>query len=257
MPKRTNGVRGGSTKRGDITLDETKDHELRSTNSLDPSHGSIEGPPHPAAAVLASSSGALQRLADIAQYLESSFNYDINMVEDSYGAEMGRENEIRRLNQALKTLTYVKNEEMDNFRRENEVLKAGYEACERERETCQTIQAELRARHSKAEADREEVYKQKLQDEKAKRQKYVKTKTAEIEAGSKEKVDDLEKRNEQLSATNEELEQRLSDSKKKLETKKTRHARMEKILEEDNKKLTAELKQIKSEFPVEWQPVEY
>jgi len=256
MPKRMNGVHGGSTKRKDITSNEAKDQELRSPNSLDPSHSNTEGPRNPAA-VLASSNGALQRLADIAQYFESSFTYDINVVEGAYGTEMDRENEIQRLNETVETLTYVKSEEMDNLRRENEELKAGQEACERERETCQTMGAELEARHAKAEAGREEEYKRKLQDEKAKFQKSMRAKKAEIEAESKEKVEELEKQNKKLSTTNEELKQRLSKAENRLETKKIRHARVEKSLEEDNKKLTAELKQVKSEFPVEGQPVEY
>ena len=256
MPKRTNGVRSGSTKHRDMTSGEAKDQELRSPNSLDHSHSNTEGPRNPAA-VLASSNGALQRLADIVQYFESSFIWDINVVEGAYGTEIDRENKIQRLNETLETLTHVKSEEMDNLRRENEELRAGQEACERERKICQTMEAELEARHAEAEAGREEEYKRKLQDEKARFQKSMRAKKAEIEAESKQKVEQLEKQNKNLSATNEELEQRLSKAENKLETKKIRHARIEKSLEEENKRLTAELKQVKSEFPVEGQPVEY
>lgn len=256
MPKRTNSVRGGSTKRRDVTSDEAKDQGVRSPNGLDMGHSNTEGPRNPVA-VLASSNGALQRLADIAQYFESSFSYDINMVEGAYGTEMDRENKIQRLNETVETLMHVKSERMDNLHRENEELKAGQEACEREREICQTMEAELEARHAKAEADREKESERKLQDERAKIQKSMRVKKAEIEAESKEKVEELEKQNKKLSATNEELKQRLSKAENKLETKKIRHARVEKSLEEDNKKLTAELKQVNSEFPVQGQPAEY
>ena len=256
MPKRTNGVRGGSNKRRDITSDEAKDQEPRSPNSLDLSHSNTDGAPNPAA-VLASSNGALQRLAAIAQYFESSFGYDIKVVEGAYGTEIDKEDEIQRLKEALETLTLVKSEEMDNLRRENEELKAGQEACERERESCRTIETELEARHATAEADREDEYKRKLQDEKAKSQKAMRVKKAEIEAESREEVEKLYKRIEELSITNKELEHRSSKIENKLEKKKTRHARVEKSLEEEIEKLTAELKQVKSDFPIDGQPVEY
>jgi hypothetical protein len=66
MPNPTNGVRGGSSKRKDVTSDQKKDQELGSFNSLDPRRDNTEGP-QTSAAVLASSNGALQRLADLAQ----------------------------------------------------------------------------------------------------------------------------------------------------------------------------------------------
>ena len=256
MPKRTNGVRGGSTKRKDITSDVAKDQELRSSNSLDLSHSNIDDPRNPAA-VLASSNGALQRLANIAQYFETSFTHDIDIVDGAYGTEIDRENEIRRLNETMETLTHAKSEEVDNLRYEIEELKANQEACEKERETYQTMQAELEARQAKVEADIEEEYKQKIQNEKAKFQKSVRVKEAEIDAKNEKKVIELEKQNRNLSAANEELEQRLSKAENKLEAKKIRHARVEKSLEEENNKLNAELKHIKSEFPVEGQPAEY
>ena len=40
----TNSVRGGLTKRREVTLDEKKDQELRSSNGLDLSHSSTERP---------------------------------------------------------------------------------------------------------------------------------------------------------------------------------------------------------------------
>ena len=256
MPKHMNGVRGGSTKRRDITSDENRDQELRSANSVDLSYRSTEGPRN-SATVLASSNGALQRLAGIAQYFESSFNQDIDELEGAYRTEMDRDNEIRRLSQTLETLAYVKSEELENLRHENRELKAGQEDCDQERKRCQTMQAELEAHHAKTEADREEEYKRKLQDEKAKFKKQIKVLKAEIEAESEEKVRELENHNGELSATNERLNQRLSAVEERLEAKKTRHARVEKSLEDDNKRLIVELKQLKSEFPVEGQPVQY
>ena len=62
----TNSVRGGSTKCRGVTSDEKKDQELRSSNGLDLSHGSTER------ALLASSNGALQRLASFRTSLGES-----------------------------------------------------------------------------------------------------------------------------------------------------------------------------------------
>ena len=90
MPDPTNGVRGGSSKHRDTTSDQKKDQELGSFNSLDLRRGNTEGLQTPAA-VLASSNGAPQRLAGIAQFFDSSFTYDINVVEGAYGTEMEKE----------------------------------------------------------------------------------------------------------------------------------------------------------------------
>ena len=256
MPKHTNGVRGGSSKRREIISDQTKDQESRSPNGLDASHGNTEEPRN-AAATLASCNGALQRLAGITQYFESSFNQDINEVEGDYRTEMDRENEIQRLSGVVETLTHAKDERLENLEHENEELKAGEEACNREREKCLTIQADLEERYTQAEAEREEEHKRKLHDEKAKIQKSLKAKKAETEAASREKVQELKDQNEKLSATNEELKQHLSAAEKKLKDKKIKHTRVEKSLEEENEKLRVELKQVKSEFPVEGQPVQY
>ena len=91
MPKHTNGIHDGSSKRRQM-----KDQEFRSPNGLDANHGDTEEPGNPAT-TLASCNGALQRLAGIARYFESSFNQDINEVEGDYGTEMDKENEIQRL----------------------------------------------------------------------------------------------------------------------------------------------------------------
>ncbi len=256
MPKHTNSARGGSTRRRDLTSDEKKDQEPSSSNDLVLSHRNIEGSRN-SAAILASSNGAIQRLAAFTQYFESSFTSDIDMVERVHGTEVDREAGIQRLSEAVPTLSHLKSEQMENLRRENEELLNGQEACDRERNRYRTMQEELEAQYAEAEADREEKYKRKLQEEKDKTQKRIKTSKAEIEAESRERVRELEDQNAELSAMNEQLKQRLSGIEKKLEAKKTRHARVEKSLEEDNEKLTAELKQLKSEFPVEGQPVEY
>lgn len=256
MPKNTSGVRAESSKRRDVISDQKSHQELRSRNSLDFNHGNAEGPETPAF-VLASSNGALQRLANIAQYFESSFNQDINVVEVAYGTGIDRENEIQRLGQALETLTYVKTEEMENLRHENEELKAGQEACDLERKKCKKMQSELEARYAKIEEDRQEDFERKQREVNTKLQKQMNAKKAEIETRSKEKVRELEGQKEQLSAIIEKLKQGLSAAEEKLETKKIRHARVENSLEEENKKLTVELKEVKSEFPIEGQPVEY
>ncbi len=256
MPNPTNGVRGGSSKRRTTPSDQTKDQQFGSFNSPDLSRGDNEQPQTPAA-VLASSNGALQRLAGIAQYFESSFGHDINMVEGAYGIEMEKENEVKRLNQTVETLTHIKSKEMENLRHENTELKAGQEACDWERKRCQEMKEELIAQHDEAEASRQEENKRKLQEEKAKLQKHVKVIKAEIEEEHKHRVRKVEDHNEQLSAMNKELEQRSSAAEEKLEMKKIRHARVERSLEEENMKLTAELKQVKAEFPIEKRPIEY
>lgn len=256
MPKHTNGARGGSTRRRDVTSDEKKVQEPRSSNDLALSHSNTEGLQN-SVAILASSNGAIQRLAAFTQYFQSSFTSDIDMLERVYGTEVDREAQIQRLSEAVETMSYVKSEQMENLRHENEELLSGQEACDRERNRYKTMQVELEAKYAKAEADREEDYQQKLQEEKDKNQKRIKTIKAENEAESKERVRELEDQNADLSSMNEQLKQRLSETEKRLKEKKTRHARVEKSLEEDNKKLTTQLMQVKSEFPVEGQPVEY
>lgn len=256
MPKRSNGFNGVPSKRREAASDQNTDKESRSNNSRDYSYVNDDELPNPIA-ILATTSGALQRLANIAQYFESSFNHDVNAVEGAYREEMDREHEIRRLTESLETLTYVKSEEMENLRYENEKLRAEQEDCREERKRYLTMQAELEVQNAAAEIGREELYKRRLQEEKEKSQKQMKVKRAEIEAGNKKKVQELEEHKEELAATNEDLKMLLSAAKGKLETKKTRHARERKTLEGENEKMYLELKQVKSEFPVEVQPVQY
>ncbi|KAL9012462.1 MAG: hypothetical protein Q9173_002778 [Seirophora scorigena] len=254
MPKHTNGARGGSTRRRDLTSDENRDKEPGSSSDLVLSHGNTERSQNPAA-ILAASNGAIQRLASFTHYFES-FAPDIDILEQVYGTAADREAKIQRLKETVETLIHSKNDQMENLQLENEKLRDGQEACDRERDRYRTMQGELEAQHAKAEAAREDEHKQKLQDEKDKTQKRIKATKAEIEAESRERVRELEDQNAGLLRMNEQLKQRLSEFEKKLEAKKTRHARVEKSLEEDNMKLNAEVKQLKSEFPVEGQPMD-
>lgn len=91
---------------------------------------------------------------------------------------MDREVEIQILNEAVEALSNLKSEQMENLRRENEELLNGQEACDRERNRCRTMQEELEAQYAEAETDRGEVYKRKLQEEKDKTQKRIKTSKA-------------------------------------------------------------------------------
>lgn len=257
MPKYSNGARRGSIKRRDTTsTDGNKDQEFRSPDSLDLSHRNTEEPQHPAA-VLGSSKEALRRLAAIANLFQSSFIDDIKVIEGTYRTELVRENEIQRLNETVETILRVKSEEVENLRRENEELQAGQADCERERQTCRTMRVELETQHAAAEVDRNKDFTRKIEDERAKSQKSLRAKKAEMEAGTKAKFRELGDQNEKLLATNEGISQRLVEAERKLEIKKIRHARTEKSLEEDNEKLSVELEQIKSEFPVEGQPAEF
>lgn len=252
MPKRTKGVRDGSIKHRDMSSDEARDQELRRPNSPDLSQSIIDDSRTPAA-ILASSHGALQRLADIVQYFQSSFIYDISMIEEDYRTEIDRQKEIRRLNDTIETLTRMKNENMNKLRRENEELQVNQEASQKEKKTYQEMKEELKAQHITAEAEREKDYGQNLQDEKVKLHKILKTKKAEIEAESEKRVNELKKQSEKLFKKNQELIQRLSKVESKLKQKKIRHVRVKKSLKKENKKLTAKLKNITSEFSVEKQ----
>ncbi|KAL8855278.1 MAG: hypothetical protein Q9178_008072 [Gyalolechia marmorata] len=181
MPKRTNGARGGSTRRRDVTSDGKKDQEPRPSDNIVISHGNTEGSRN-SAAILASTNGAIQRLTAFTQYFESSFTSDVDMVERVYGTEVDREAEIQGLNEAVEALSNLKSEQMENLRRENEELINGQEACDRERNRYRTMQEELKAQYAEPETDREEEYKRKLQEGKDKTQKRVTASQPEIEA---------------------------------------------------------------------------
>lgn len=242
-----NGAHSGSSKRN--ASDQTKKKEARPANGLDVDRSDAEEIQNPAA-ILASYNGPLQRLADIARYLELSFSHDIAIVEEDYGAEMDRENEIQRLMSVVETLTHAKDERLEALQRQIKDLKASEVDCNKERARFQTIRKDLEEKHAKNEAERDKEFKQKLQ-------KSVRVKSAEIEAGSKDKIQELEKQITSLSATNKKLEQSLSTAEEKLKTKKTRHAIVEKSLMEEIEKLKVELKEVKSELPVEGQSAQY
>ena len=247
MPRHVNGVHSGSSKR--TTSDQTREQEVRPVHDLDVNHGSFEEHQNPAA-ILASCNGPLQRLASMAKYFESAFSQDIAIVEGVYGTEMDRESEIQRLLGVVETLTHAKDERLETLQHEIEDLKASEVDCNLERARYQKMRKELEEDHNRNEAEREKEYKQKLQ-------KSVKVKSAEIEARSTDKIRDLEKQVASLSATNEKLEQSLSAAEEKLKNKKIKHALVEKSLMEEIEKLKVELKEIKSEFPVEGQSAQY
>ena len=247
MPRHTDGVRSGSSKRN--TSDQSRVQDFRPVNGLDASHSGSEEPQNPAA-ILASCNGPLQRLANIARYLELSFSQDITNVEGAYGPEMDRENEIQRLRGVVETLTHAKDERLEDLEHQIEELKASEEDCNRERDTYRTRRTELEEQHTRKEAEIEKEYRQKLQ-------KSVRAKIAEIEAGSKEKIQELQNEVTSLSAATKKLEQSLSAAEEKLKNKKIKHDRLEKSLEGENEQLKVELRQVKSEFPVEGQSVQY
>ena len=247
MPQHMNGVHSGSSKR--TTSDQTRDQEVRPVNGLGVNDGGFEEHQNPAA-ILASFNGPLQRLANIAKYIESSFSQDIAIVEEDYGTEMDRENEIQRLMGVVETLTHAKEERVEALQHEIEELKAREVDCTREREKYQKKRKELEEEYNRKEAEIETEYKQKFQ-------KSMKVKSAEIEAGSKDKTQGLEKQVASLSATNKKLEQNLSAAEEKLKNKKIKHALVEKSLMEEIDKLRVEVKELRSELPVEGQSAQY
>ena len=233
-----------------------EDQEAKAVESIELSREYTNGAYDPAMA-LASSHGALQRLADIAQYLHSSFIYDISLVEGDYGEEIDREKKIRSLEDALNTLDHTKFEETEGLRRENEELKARQDACNQEREKFQTMKTDLEAANAEAEARREEEYQQMLLEEKARTQEQIEAKEVEIESGWSNKIAELEKTNRKLLTTNQELEKDVSQIQQKLEKKKKRYGRERSGLEEENRRLNIQLTQWETELPVEVQSVSY
>ena len=253
MPNPTNGVRGGPSKRSD----QKKNPESSSFDSQDPSRRNIEEPRH-SIDVLACSSEALQRLANLTHYFRSpSFARDMQMVEDEYGAEIAQENTIRKLNETVESLAHVKSEETEKLRRDNKRLMDEQEDCQQEKKKCLEIQKKLEDQYDLAEASRKKENEQILQDEKAKADKELKTKKAKLEDDHKKKSRELDERLSKLLAENVSLKQRYKEAQDKLEKKKAKHTRYEKSLEDENKKLTEELKQLQAQFPVEEQVIEY
>ena len=253
MPNSANGVRGGPSKRPDPK----KNPEHSSFDSQGSSRRNTEEPQSPID-VLAYSSEALQRLAEFAGYFGSpSFKRDMQMVEDDYGAEITKESKIKKLEETVASLVHVKSEETEKLRRENKQLMDEQEDCQQEKKKALEIQKKVEDQHTLAEASRQKESEQKLQDERAKAAKAAKTKRAELEDEYKKKGRELDEKLSKLLAANVDLKQRCKEADEKLEMKKTRHARIEKSLEDDNKKLTEELKQLQAQFPVEEQGIEY
>lgn len=256
MPRDTRDSRSASTKRRSKASDQLDNQPSESTDSLVSGRGNPNGVQHPAI-VLASSQDALKRLAGIAQYLESTLLSDIKTIEGNCGIEIDKEKEIEKLNNAVETLMYKKKKEVESLEQENRELKDGEEACRQERERCLNMQAELKASSAEAEARVKEEYETKLQEEKSKAQKQIKTKKAELEIENRQKMQDAENQSKELSARNDALMENLSAAEEKLKAKKTKHARELKSIELELAEKTSDLEQVKREFPVEGQSVEY
>ena len=201
MPNPANGVRGGSSKRSD----QKKNLEASSLDSQGSSRRSIEDPPNPID-VLAHSSEALQRLADIARYFGSlSGTNDIQTVEDDYGAEIAKENKIRKLTENLESLAHVKSEETKKLRQDYEQLLDEREDCQQQKKKALEIQKKVEDQHALAEASRKKESEKKLQEEKARLQKISKEKKAELEEEYSKKFRDLEEKYVEKSAANAKL----------------------------------------------------
>ena len=253
MPNPTNGVRGGSSKRSD----HKKNLEASSFDSQGSSRRTIEEPQN-SIDVLAHSSDALQRLANIAQYFGSPpFTHDMQMVEDDYGAEISKENTIRKLKETVESLAHIKSEETDKLRQDYERLLDEREDCQQQKKKALEIQKKVEDQHALAEASRKKESEQKLQDEKAKLHNISKAKKVELEDEYSKKFRDLDEKCVKLSAANAKLEQRFSEAEQTLEKKKKRHAQARKFLEDENEKLNEALKQWQARFPVEGEPIKY
>ena len=253
MPNPSNGVRGGPSKRPDQKKNleaSSLDSQVSSRRSIEELQDHID--------VLAHSSGALQRLADIAKYFGSpSITDAMQMVENDYGAEIAKENTIRKLNEMVASLTHVKSEETEQLRQDNERLMAEREECQQEQKKALEIQKKLEDQHALAETNRKKESEKKLQEEKAKGKMELKIKKEKIEEEYKKKGQELDERLSKLLTANEELKQGCVEAGEKLEKENTRNARVEKSLDDENKKLTEELKQLQAQFPVEERAIEY
>ncbi|KAL9100160.1 MAG: hypothetical protein Q9163_004434 [Psora crenata] len=95
MPKRSHGFNGVPSKRREAVSDQNTEKESRSNNSRDYSYVNNDELPNPTA-ILATTSGALQRLANIAQYFESSFNHDVNVVEGEEKEKSQKQIKVKR-----------------------------------------------------------------------------------------------------------------------------------------------------------------
>ena len=240
MPNSTKGVRSGSSKRSD----QRQNGNLDSPTRRDLSRRTTDEPKDPFH-VLGRSSAVLRQLARLAQYCEA-FTDDIQAVEDACGTEIEKQDRIRILNETVETLTHSKSEEMEKLRLQNKGLLAEQAACQEAKKESLEIKEKLKAYYAKVDADRQEEGRQKVQEEKAK-----------FEEEAKKKVEEWKNKHAKLSGTNMELVKRCSVAEENLKTKKTRHNRELKGLEDENEKLKEERDKIKSEFPIEGKSMEY
>ena len=252
MSNPPNGAHVAPSKRSD----RKKNPEPSSVNSHDSSRRSIEEPQN-SIGRLAYSSGAIRRLAGITQFFESDFTYDMQIVEETFGAEIERENKIRTLNETIDILTHRKTEETENLRHQNQELLAKQDACQQEQKKCQGIREKLEAKNVKAEAIRQKDSDQKLKEEKDKLHKQFKAMETQCEEKNNKKVRESDEKHVKLSATNAMLERRCSEAEDKLKKETKRFVRLEESQENENRELKEELKQLRAQFPVEGQPVEY
>lgn len=207
-------------------------------------HGNDENGEHLIpSTVLASNQEAIQRLADIAQYIKSSFSRDMDVVEDNC-IQMDREAEIQKLKTTLETLSLSKSNEMEKLRCENEQLKSDQEACQLERERYRTLQQDLDTQYK-------EQHRQTVEEEKERSRQEIKNQKAIIHADYKRNIQELQRQNKDLNGRNEDLTTKLSKAEEKLEIKKKRHGRERETLEKTVENLTLELRQVKTEFPVQ------
>lgn len=251
MPNTPNGVRGGQSKRSD----QKKNQETASLNGHDLNRRNTEEPPNPVADI-ASSGGALQRLAEIAKYF-SSFTYEMQAVEDVYGPEIEKENTIRKLTETVELLTHFKREETEKLRHENQELLAGREHCLQETKKCQEIREKLEAENAIAEAGRQKESERKVKEEITQLEKALKTRQSEYADEFSKKIRKVEDTLAKVSSMNTGLKKSYKEVEEKLKKEKKQYARLEKSLEGDNEQLTEELKLWKAQFPIGGQPVEY
>ena len=251
MPNPTNGVHGGSSKRSD----HKKNPEPSSSDSQGSSRRNIEEPQNPVD-VLAHSSHALQRLACLAQYF-GSFTNDMQTVEDDYGAEIEKENTIRKLKATVESLAHAKSEETEKLRQDYKRLLNEREEFQQKKKEYLEIQEKSEAQNALAEASRRKESEKILLEEKAKLKQQVKAKKDELQDKYSKQLQDLDEKCVKLSAANAALEQRCSKDDQTIKTMEKRHKRDQKTLEDENEKLDEALKQWQAQFPVEGRPIVY
>lgn len=83
MLKRFNDFNDVPSKRRETTSDQNTNKKFRFNNSRDYSYVNDDKLSN-STAILAIISETLQRLANIAQYFESFFNHDVNVIERTY-----------------------------------------------------------------------------------------------------------------------------------------------------------------------------